>query len=60
MDVNRVEEVNELRTRIGMEKVNTKTRNCLRCSKSFLSYGPQHRMCDNCRLMNKTDFESDY
>lgn len=26
-----------------------KTRNCIRCDKQFLSEGPHHRMCDDCR-----------
>lgn len=39
---------------IGLTTLTMKDRDCLRCDKSFFSYGPQHRMCSDCRQNQET------
>lgn len=46
-----VKEINKVRKEAGMPALSLKTRNCLRCKKSFLSVSGANRMCTDCRYM---------
>lgn len=56
----RIEEINEVREKIGLSPLIQKVRKCLRCEKEFKSLGKQNFMCDLCRLVEKSEFELDY
>jgi hypothetical protein len=42
-------EIQETRVSYKMDRLENKKRNCLRCSKEFVSEGFHNRMCFNCR-----------
>lgn len=41
-------EIDKIRKQLGLEPLKTTTRKCLRCEKSFKSYGYNNRMCMDC------------
>ncbi len=36
-----------------MNKITPKRRPCMRCDRSFMSEGPHHRLCTDCRAFLK-------
>lgn len=51
-----IEQINEARRLSGLKEIRTKTRTCLRCSRTFISEGDHNRLCDTCRKVSVSEF----
>lgn len=47
-----LETINEARRLLGLKEIGSLDKECLRCSRPFVSEGDHNRMCDNCRKIS--------
>jgi hypothetical protein len=50
--------INKVRKQNGLKPIKKQKRNCLRCGKEFLSWGPNQRMCGCVKDTNVNEWNS--
>ena len=49
----KLKEVNEFRHRLRLKQIVVKNRECLKCTRPFLSTGSWNRLCTGCNQLNQ-------